>query len=105
MRRKANAVPDGYLVIKSPPRGDNEIPKMRALPAAYLEYEKSRVLLDKVKTSKKGYVTLKEAYRALGLSRVIDPNGVYTPSVERLVEQHPLDLIIVGKRVYENTVV
>lgn len=83
----------GYMIISSKKAGLTVHDNKLAIRKHVVEYALAKQLNSIVL---KRPVTIKEAARRLKLNSIVDPEG-YPMTVEKIVEQHPLDLVIEGK--------
>jgi len=102
MKRMLNLfyVPEGYVLVKAPPRktSSGEIPRCsRAVQPKYLEHEAIHKIMSSLR--KRGTLTISEAEKIVHADRIVDPNGRYHFSVEKIVKDHPIDLKLEGKRI------
>ena len=100
MAKTLYSVPDGYVIIKPAITTDSNVPRMQyAMRKDILEVKLARDLNLRLARAKKGYITVKEASQRLHLDRIVDPSGHYSFSVQKIVEQHPLEFALSGSHV------
>lgn len=88
------------MIIKPAIKNNDGVPRMQyAMRKDVLEVKLARDLNMYLTRAKKGYMTVREAANRLHLDRIVDPSGHFSFSVQKIIEQHPLEFALQGTHV------
>lgn len=95
--------PPGHLIVEPPKKyyeSGKEIPQIStAYKKEVLLDMLTRKLVQRLGKAQKPYVTIKQAEQALHLDRIKNPHGYQGIKITDIIEAHPMEFELEGKRI------